>query len=253
MPPPAVAEEPLRLAHRAQADVVDLDAPRPPVASARRRAGRGCRRRGRRRRRSGRGPPRRPRSSSLSPPGRAGRYVAVRRPPAAPHAFGDDPVGQPAPAAVQRGDGALGDQHHRHAVGGEHECRGVSSAVACPSSSARGRVAPGGSVRRTRRAVHLLAERKRSHGKPMAAASRSRLASTLAASSSVSRPRLSESNGPGRRRRGGWRTARGRRAARRRCGPRPKRNGAGSCGHARPRGRAPGPGRICTIDVVVCP
>ena len=88
---------------------------------------------------------------------RGGDRARRRRPRAAPHALVDDPARQRLPAAVQRGDRAVGGEQDRQAVGGEDDRRGVGQRgrlavlLACRAARARRRLggAPDG------RAVHL--------------------------------------------------------------------------------------------------
>ena len=144
---------------------------------------------------------------------------------------------------MQRRDGALGDEHHRQAVGREHERGGIVERRRLPVLLDRGPRRSG----RLGRAAHArpvdLAPVEEALAR-VAGRGRQALAvgSTLASLSSVSRPRLSEANGPWRRRRGGSRTGPCRRGGRRRCGRR-----GGGRGRAGPSGHCGGSNFNCAL------
>src|SRR3954470_19079431 len=122
-----------------------------------------------------------------SPPrSRSAATPSARMPPASPR--------QP-PCSAATAPRAVSATGRQSAV--NTSAAAPASAVAWPSSSSAGRSADGGSVaRRTRAPRTRRAYRKGSRGTPTASASRARFASTLAGSSAVRRPRLSDANGP---------------------------------------------------------
>ena len=154
---------------------------------------------GSRSRRTPRAPPRRPRSSSRGRPGRSarspGRAAAARAAPRRPRPRCRRPAPRQPACSAATAPSPASSTGRQSAV--NTSAGWPVSAVAWPSSSAGGRAGPGGSVaRRTVAPCTWRPYRKRSRGQPVAAATRSRFSSTLAPSSSVSRPRLREANGP---------------------------------------------------------
>ena len=114
------------------------------------------------------------------------------------HALVDDPARERPPAAVQRGDGALGGEQDRQAVGDEDDRGGVGQrgrlAVLVrvgPLGRRRLGRAPDAS-RRGPGARNRSAATDGRRSPPAGAGSRS----TFAGASSVSRPRFSDANGP---------------------------------------------------------
>ena len=114
------------------------------------------------------------------------------------HALVDDPARERPPAAVQRGDGAVGGEQDRQAVGDEDDRGGVGRARS-PGRPPRCTGALG--ARRLGRAPHgravdlaavAEARPRMADGSP----SRRRFSSTFSGASSVSRPRFSDANGP---------------------------------------------------------
>ena len=75
-------------------------------------------------------------------------------------ALGHDPARQPAPAAVQRRDGAVGDEHHRQAVGREHERGDVVERRRLAVLLGRGPLGPGRLGRRGARSRRGPAARR---------------------------------------------------------------------------------------------
>ena len=143
------------------------------------------------------------------------------------------PPASAAPAAVQRGDGAVGGEQHRQAVGDEDERGGVARAPSPgrpPRSWAGAGRRLGGAP--DARAVDLAAVEEALPRRPdRGGEPRAVLVDVRAASSSVSRPRLSESKGPSDTppRRVENSAPRARAARRATCSP-SQRNGAGRAG-----------------------
>jgi hypothetical protein len=109
----------------------------------------------------------------------------------------EDPRREAAPAAVQRGDRPLGEEQHRQAVGGEHEGRGVGQRGGLPvllgvRSRVRGRLGRAADLG----AVDLAAVEEALARHADLGREPRRFSSTCSPGSSVSRPRLSEANGP---------------------------------------------------------